>query len=136
MYVCISRVFGSSTHRSTMQRISGGARAPYTINIICIYCIIITCICIRFFYLLFMHTYIHTHTHTYIHNVDVLFTHVHTYIHTSCLYIIHTRTYIHTYTQINEAMYLPEMNGQPMIVINVPDKGKADNIIGKCMLVC
>jgi hypothetical protein len=32
---------------------------------------------------------------------------------------------------VNDYQFLPELNGQPMIVINVPDKGKADNIIGK-----
>jgi hypothetical protein len=29
-----------------------------------------------------------------------------------------------------------QMNGQPMIVINVPDKGKADNMIGPPSVVC
>lgn len=33
--------------------------------------------------------------------------------------------------EVNDAQYLPDINGQPMIVINVPDKGKADNMIGK-----
>lgn len=33
--------------------------------------------------------------------------------------------------EINDVAYLPDMNGQPMIVVNVPDKGKADNIVGK-----
>jgi len=33
--------------------------------------------------------------------------------------------------EVNDAQYLYEMCGQPMIVINVADKGKADNMIGK-----
>jgi len=33
--------------------------------------------------------------------------------------------------EVNDATYLPDSNGQPMIVINVPDKGKADNMVGK-----
>jgi hypothetical protein len=33
--------------------------------------------------------------------------------------------------EVNDAQFLPDVNGQPMIVINVADKGKADNMIGK-----
>lgn len=33
--------------------------------------------------------------------------------------------------EVNDAQFLPDVNGQPMIVISVADKGKADNMIGK-----
>ena len=34
-------------------------------------------------------------------------------------------------SEVNDATYLPDSNGQPMIVINTPDRGKADNLAGK-----
>ncbi len=59
---------------------------------------------------------------------------------------VYIHAYIHICSLTQSVVYLPDMNGQPMIVVTVPGKVQADKILDimnetlrqvlKCVCVC